>query len=678
MAQPVSFPQSPESIERLQFALQAAAIGTWDLDIANQQVWWDERCKELYGFKKDDIVSYDQVLSYMHPEDRETVDKAVQWALTTASDGHYDIRGRTIGATDGQLRWLHCQGKAYFDQQGIAYRFSGIAQDITTEKLLQQQLQQQQQRLTTILEQIPVGILIADEKGELIYANPQIERIFRHPLGDIPHQEAYQNGALFDPATNEPLPVEAIPMVRTLQKGETLLDVELKLRRGDGSWGYTTVNTVPIIDPHGKLEVGVAAFMDTTQRRQAEEALRQSEGRLRAVLESLTDGIYFGGVEGITLANQAALDQLGYGAVEDLNRNIGTLAQELQTRDWLSGAAIPIDEQAFARALSGQHIVQDVVVRHRLSGEDRVVRCAASPVVVDDQVVAAVAINTDVTELRRSEEALRQSEARYRQLSLELEARVQTRTHELELVNQDLQRSNDNLQQFAYVASHDLQEPLRKIQAFGTLLGQYLGEELDATASDYLERITKSSARMSTLIKDLLSYSRISTRQQRFDPISLDAVVAGVLETLSLEIEQCQAQIEVDELPIVNGDESQLSQLFQNLLSNALKFTPASEYPKVRVDYFLRQLADLPPEVRPKRSVLFYHQISVSDQGIGFDTKYLDRIFQVFQRLHGKNEYAGTGVGLAIVQRVVENHGGGITADSAPGKGATFCVYLPA
>lgn len=418
--------------------------------------------------------------------------------------------------------------------------------------------------------------------------------------------------------------------------------------------------------------------IDIDDRKQAEEALRQSAGRLRAVLDSLVDGVYIGGQDGITLVNQPALDQLGYRSAEELNRKIATLANEIQTRDWLSGAFIPAEKQAFAQALVGEHVVQDVLVRHRLSGQDRVIRCAASPVIIDGQVVAAVAINTDVTEFRQSEEALRQSEARYRQLSQELDARVQTRTQELELLNQDLHRSNDSLQQFAYVASHDLQEPLRKIQAFSTLLGQYLGEQLDATTIDYLERITKSGARMSTLIRDLLSYSRISTRQQPFGPISLDAVVAGVLETLSVEIELRQAQIHVDELPIVNGDDSQLSQLFQNLLSNALKFTPASQRPQVRVEYIQRHLAELPAEVRPNRSAPFYHQISVIDQGIGFDTKYLDRIFQVFQRLHSKSDFPGTGVGLAICQRVMENHGGGITASSKPGQGSTFCVYFPA
>ncbi|GAB3716161.1 hypothetical protein GCM10027592_57200 [Spirosoma flavus] len=278
----------------------------------------------------------------------------------------------------------------------------------------------------------------------------------------------------------------------------------------------------------------------------------------------------------------------------------------------------------------------------------------------------------------QAEQSILQSEARYRHLSAELEQQVQARTRELDLLVGDLRRSNENLQQFAYVASHDLQELLRKMQSFSTLLSQYLGQVLDTTAIDYLERITKSAARMSTLIRDLLSYSRLTTRQQRFGPISLEAVIAEVLETLSVEVEHRQAQMQVDELPIVHGDDSQLSQLFQNLLSNALKFTPASERPQIRVKYLHRHLAELPVDIRLNGSAPFYHQISIIDQGIGFDTKYLDRIFQVFQRLHGKQEFPGTGVGLAICQRVMENHGGGITATSKPGQGATFSVYLPA
>ncbi|WP_229310913.1 sensor histidine kinase [Larkinella soli] len=254
---------------------------------------------------------------------------------------------------------------------------------------------------------------------------------------------------------------------------------------------------------------------------------------------------------------------------------------------------------------------------------------------------------------------------------------LQQRTEELATANADLLRSNQNLQQFAYVASHDLQEPLRKIQAFSTLLSEQFKDQLNESARDYLNRITGASARMSSLIRDLLVYSRASIRQQAFEPLSLGAVVAGVLDNLSLDIEQRKARIILDELPQINGDKSQLAQLFQNLISNAVKFTPVHQVPLIQIRYDQRKPGELPPEIRPNRSVPFYHQISISDQGVGFDMRFRDRIFQVFHRLHSQNEFPGTGVGLAICRQVVENHGGGITAYSNPGEGATFVIYLP-
>lgn len=256
---------------------------------------------------------------------------------------------------------------------------------------------------------------------------------------------------------------------------------------------------------------------------------------------------------------------------------------------------------------------------------------------------------------------------RLRHLQLQLEAKIEA-----------LNRSNENLKQFAYIASHDLQEPLRKIQSFSTLLANQLEGQLTETASDYLQRINLAGSRMSVLIKDLLAYSRMPTDQQEFQLVSLADVMADVLTTLDWTISQQQAEVVVHSLPMVNGDASQLEQLFQNLLANALKFNRPGQRPIVEVRSALRPRNELPPSVKPTSLATVFHQISVCDKGIGFDAQYVDRIFQVFQRLHGKNEYAGTGVGLAICQRVAEAHGGGITATSTPGAGATFWVYLPA
>ncbi|CCH03482.1 Phytochrome-like protein cph1 [Fibrella aestuarina BUZ 2] len=283
-----------------------------------------------------------------------------------------------------------------------------------------------------------------------------------------------------------------------------------------------------------------------------------------------------------------------------------------------------------------------------------------------------------ITYLADTQHHLTQSETSYRQLAEELEERVQQRTQELEQANRELKRSNDNLQQFAYVASHDLQEPLRKIQSFGALLQEHLGKHVDEQAADYLNRMISAATRMSLLITDLLTFSRLSTRQRPPESVDLQRIVANTLDTLSLQISQRNAQITVQPLPTVLGDETQLTQLLQNLLSNAIKFTPPEQTPQIQISHTLLNRAELPAQLRPTSNAERFHQIDVRDQGIGFDPKYLDRIFQVFQRLHTKHQFAGTGIGLAICERVATNHSGCLTAHSQPGQGATFSIYLPA
>lgn len=263
----------------------------------------------------------------------------------------------------------------------------------------------------------------------------------------------------------------------------------------------------------------------------------------------------------------------------------------------------------------------------------------------------------------------------------------QKRQHQaLEMANLELRRSNDNLQQFAYVASHDLQEPLRKIQSFGDLLQTNYGPSMDVLGRDMIERMQFSAQRMSVLIRDLLNYSRVSTHRQPFEQVSLTNLMNEVLDDLSAMIQESKAVVTVNALPELNGDQRQLGQLLSNLLANALKFRASGKPTHIRVSAQTLTTETLPPPVAAglqlysdgplKRGQLF-HEISIVDNGIGFDEKYLDRIFQVFQRLHGRAAYPGTGVGLAICRKVVENHRGVLTATSRPGAGSTFFVYLP-
>ncbi|WP_128543391.1 PAS domain S-box protein [Larkinella soli] len=257
-----------------------------------------------------------------------------------------------------------------------------------------------------------------------------------------------------------------------------------------------------------------------------------------------------------------------------------------------------------------------------------------------------------------------------------LEREVQRRTEELNQANRILRQTNDNLQQFAYAASHDLQEPLRKIQSFSDLLEAQYGQQLSSDGFRLVQRMNSAAERMSRLIKDLLAFSRLTTQQDEYGPVDLNPLINDVIMDLEIQIQEVNAVVEVSPLPRVWGNGRQLTQLLQNLLTNALKYRVPDRAPRIRVAGRIPDLTEIRelPELDPNRS---YVVVEIADNGIGFDEKYLNRIFQMFQRLYNKDQYEGTGIGLALCRKVVENHQGHITARSTPGVGSTFQVYLP-
>ncbi len=241
---------------------------------------------------------------------------------------------------------------------------------------------------------------------------------------------------------------------------------------------------------------------------------------------------------------------------------------------------------------------------------------------------------------------------------------------QLKVYAKKLEVSNRELQDFASVAAHDLQEPLRKIQSFSDRLKVKAKEDLKPEALDYVDRIQNSAQRMQVLINDLLTYSRVTTKAQPFSSLDLNQVLSQVISDLEIRLEQSGGKVEVENLPSIEGDSTQMHQLFQNLIGNALKFNKPGVPPHVKVE---AKIFEHSPLGRPGPAC----QISIQDSGIGFDEKYLDRIFTIFQRLHGRHEYEGTGIGLAVCRKIIDRHGGYITARSAPDDGATFLITLP-
>lgn len=241
---------------------------------------------------------------------------------------------------------------------------------------------------------------------------------------------------------------------------------------------------------------------------------------------------------------------------------------------------------------------------------------------------------------------------------------------QLKIYAKKLEVSNKELEEFASVAAHDLQEPLRKIQAFSDRLHTKAKTQLDADAFDYVDRIKNSAQRMQVLINDLLTYSRVTTKNQPFVPVDLLKIATQVISDLEIRLEQTQGKIDMKDLPIIDADPTQMYQLLQNLLNNALKFRKPDTPPSVYIES--RRFNTSPLGRRGEAC-----QIIIRDNGIGFDEKYLDRIFTIFQRLHGKHEYEGTGIGLAVCRKIIDRHSGTITANSRPGEGAEFIITLP-
>lgn len=260
-------------------------------------------------------------------------------------------------------------------------------------------------------------------------------------------------------------------------------------------------------------------------------------------------------------------------------------------------------------------------------------------------------------------------------INSDLEEKIEERTQELRVYSDELTRSNRELEDFAFVASHDLQEPLRKIRAFGNRLESGYADVIDERGQDFLKRMLNAAERMSMLISDLLSFSRVSTRGKDFVEVDLNSVVSDILNDLEIAIDETGAKFNVDDMPIIMGDKSQIEQLMLNLLSNALKFKNPDITPQITVSCSTPSDEELVNVLHEEQ--FDWTKITIQDNGIGFDQSFSEKIFAPFQRLHGRSEYKGTGIGLAVCRRIVERHNGHISALSQPGKGACFTIIIP-
>ncbi len=406
---------------------------------------------------------------------------------------------------------------------------------------------------------------------------------------------------------------------------EGVFRTEFRMRRSDGSVFPTEHIVTDLLDDSRERIAIVGTIRDITSRKNAEAALVESERKFHAIFESALDAIVIADSHGrFKDVNPVASSLFGLEREELIGHSI----REFSDSDF-----------NFDRAWSvflKKGIARGELRLYRVDGTVRDVEyCAVSEFYPEYHL----AVLRDITGRKRAEAELKSYAAR-------------------------LEQSNQALQEFAAIASHDMKEPLRKVISFGNLLRQKYNDSLDQTGNDYLNRMLDATQRMQVLLTSLLEYSKVTMNTEPFREIDLNEIIYEVLSDLEVRIEKTEGEVHVGDFPVISADPSQMRQLFQNLIGNALKFHKPVEKPIVQV----RSVSNTDSGCR----------IIVEDNGIGFDEQYLQRIFAPFQRLHDRNSrYEGTGMGLAICKKIVERHGGSITAESTPGKGSIFIVILP-
>ena len=628
------------------------ATGDGNIDYYNQR-WYDYTG---LTFEQSENWGWEAVL---HPDDLQNT--ITRWTNAFITHEPYEMEFRLKRAADGVQRWHLGRAFPVRDAQGTVVRWFGTCTDIHALKLAEEAVRASELRFKQLADSMPQMVWAAAPDGAIDYYNQRW-----HDYTGMTFEQTKNWG--WEPVLHPDDLQNTID--RWTQACETCVpyEIEYRFKRADGVYRWHLGRALPIRDAQGAVVRWFGTSTDIHEIKLTEEALRRSELQFKQLADAMPQIVWAATPDGnIDYSNQRWLDYTGI-SFED-TKNLGWRlvlhpddarnTQQQRTTALSTGAPYQI-EYRFKRA--------DGMYRWHL-GQAQPIRDAQGI------IVRWFGTCTDI-------EDYKQAGREIKLLNESLEQRVEQRTAELALANHQLAdanrelnesslrlvQSNRELQDFASVASHDLQEPLRKVQAFGDRLKSVARTAMDTEGRDYLDRMLNATKRMKSLIEDLLKLARVTSQAQPFQPLNLSQVARDVLSDLEVRIAATNALVDLDPLPTIEADAVQMRQLLQNLIGNALKFHHPGKPPAIHV------YAELPDPLGPQQS---FFRLIVEDQGIGFDEKYLDRIFAVFQRLHGRAEYEGTGVGLAICRKIAQRHGGEITAASTPDQGARFVVTLP-
>lgn len=874
--------------ELLANAQRVAHLGSWEWDLRKDVVYWSEETYRIFGVSRQEFgATFRKYLDLIHPEDREMVSEKVNEAIYQAKAFRLEHR---IIREDGAERILFCEGSASFDDEGRPDLMSGIVQDITDRRRAERALEQSEIRYRTLIESLQEGIMFTDENAIVVYVNPKMAEMLGYTVQEM------MDRPLFDFMGGKEIKNAKERLERRRMGIREVFDAEYV--RKDGRRVYFTLAAAPIMEG-GEYKGALAGFIDITERRRAEDALRESEKRLSAILDGMDSAVFMNDLEGrLLFINKAfsasfhksreelygktVFDLFPLEVAERLHRGDLTVIESdvpvkteeavplpdgvqysIMTRFVLKDkngekyafcgvvtditalkraeAALRESEEriraildnmgnpVYMRDMDGRLIfvnntllnmigaerAEDVYgktlfevdlpleMAEKLHRTDLKAMTADTPIGFEEDIpfkdgarsfytikfalrdskgkkYALCGVLTDITPLKRTEEALRKSEASLKEaqriahignwewdlksnsmysseevysiygkkseelttyeeglnvihpedrefvrrsiaealegkpysidariirrgeernvhiqgelvrdqagdparlvgtiqditdrkraeeevlkLSRELEKRVEERTAELKQAMEGLAAANREIETFTYSVAHDLRSPLRLIDGFSILLLKKQMDRLDAEGQDHLNRIRGAAKRMNQLIDDLLNLSYVMRAEVSLGQVNLSGLSWAIITDMQKAAPERKVRMKIEEGLYVRGDEGLLRMVLENLLGNAWKFTSRAEEAYIEVSACGEEYG---------RTVF-----CVRDNGVGFDMRYAERLFQPFQRLHPADEFPGTGIGLATVQRVIHRHGGRIWAESEPGRGAAFYFTL--
>ena len=584
-------------------------------------------------------------LNAVHPDDREHTRRT--WIHAVETQTLYQVEHR-LRRHDGTYRFMRVRGTPIRGDDGTLLEWIGVHEDITERHEAEQQLQEREARYRALVEYTIVGVTRIALSGQFIDVNPAAadflgysqEELAGMSVKDVTHPDDLNDT------------FGALQQVLSGQRDAVTLEKRYIRKNGQVVWSNSGVTAVRT--ESGDISYLIAVISNITERKQAEAELHrlnadlenrvrertadlvQEQSFLRALLESLAEGIIACDATGtLSLFNDATTRDYGLPAVP-VPPEEWSAAYRLYRPDGVT--PLPLEDIPLYRAFNGEVVRDEALVLAPPGKPRRYVTVSGNAIYSPDgaKLGAVVAIH-DLTAQKKAEQ-------------------------EVQRVNAELRRSNAELAQFAAVASHDLKAPLRTITSYLQLLERRYQDQLDEKARTLIAFTVDAATRMNVLIEDLLAYSRVG-RERHVRSVPLSQVLHDVVENLTAILHERGAQVISEDLPAVHADETQVRQVLQNLIANAVKFQPEGRTPRVHV--------------RAQRTGPNVH-VQVSDNGIGIEKQYHERIFGIFQRLHGKDEYAGSGIGLAVVKKIVEEHGGSIWVESELHQGTTFHFTLPA